>query len=492
MGGGDNWGEATNRTRTSHAIYRFAGYNEPQLGVDLALVYLDAPFLINGVNSGFINQIYLEAHQSLKDKIISLYGLGYNNLSNQGFGTWRTANVTINSIENNSYSFSPNERGQIIYNGDSGGPHFIGSKIVGIQSGMTYNCIDNCSTITEVVSGFATSLPTMNNMIQAVRATQWNPSATTSFTDVFFDEIEGTKHGFDNVNNIGWAQAARSANAMCFNRGFVGGHFTGHYIEMDERYGLQCSGNGTAWYDATTDEISRTGYGFIDTNIVHWAFAGRAATSICEGFSQNFVGGHFNGHQSNGRYGLICYTDGAQWFDATISELLDTGDPVNDVNTVNWARAARAASTYCSRKGFSGGFLNGHQSDNKIGVVCQGITQSTSRVPLLRINYTSGASGSYFSLTGENFTPNTTEELLINGRIIGSVSVDDSGEFRVVLITNGAFPGDYTVTTSTPNTPTLFSIHVAALPRAKEGTGPELLINSSGMQNTIYMPLLRQ
>jgi hypothetical protein len=37
---------------------------------------------------------------------------------------------------------------------------------------------------------------------------------------------------------------------------------------------------------------------------------------------------------------------------------------------VHWAQAARAATNMCRGKGYWGGFLNGHQLNGKLGLVC--------------------------------------------------------------------------------------------------------------------------
>src|SRR4051795_10647928 len=66
----------------------------------------------------------------------------------------------------------------------------------------------------------------------------------------------------------------------------------------------------------------------------------------------------------------------SRWFDATTGQLLDTGWPVDDTNTTLWAQAARAAQGFCSDRGYAGGFLNGHQSGNRRGVICVGASDA--------------------------------------------------------------------------------------------------------------------
>jgi hypothetical protein len=113
---------------------------------------------------------------------------------------------------------------------------------------------------------------------------------------------------------------------------------------------------------------------FENTDRVHRALARRAAQSVCGKYG--YVGGYFNGHQgigfqgAIGKWGLICVSAPAKFFDATPAELRATGWPVDDVNATGWAQGARAAAGYCSNKGFSSGFLTGHQLPGKTGVFC--------------------------------------------------------------------------------------------------------------------------
>src|SRR3954454_19377703 len=60
----------------------------------------------------------------------------------------------------------------------------------------------------------------------------------------------------------------------------------------------------------------------------------------------------------------------SQWYDATNGQLLDTGWPVWDTNVAGWGQAGRAAQEFCGARGFVGGFLNGHQSGDRKGVIC--------------------------------------------------------------------------------------------------------------------------
>lgn len=184
---------------------------------------------------------------------------------------------------------------------------------------------------------------------------------------------------FHTQNTVGWAQAARAATHIC--RG--AGHFTGHEDFSRGTFGLQCSGPNVVTRDASAQEIAASGWSFNDVNQVSWAQANRAAERLCAAANQGFSGGHFNGHQLDGKYGLVCYTENSQWFDASDAELAATGFgfATPKLDDVQWAQAMRAAAGYCQSKGFDAGFMNGHQAPNKYGVVCQKIA-AEYRAPL--------------------------------------------------------------------------------------------------------------
>jgi hypothetical protein len=68
--------------------------------------------------------------------------------------------------------------------------------------------------------------------------------------------------------------------------------------------------------------------------------------------------------------------------------------------------------------------------------------------PILTINYGSGAPGSYFSVTGENFPPNEMAQITVNGHSLGAVQVDSNGDIFFMLTTTSADEGTYFVTAS--------------------------------------------
>jgi hypothetical protein len=384
------------QTERADAVYLFAGYSQ-EVGPDLGLVHLARPLTVNGRTSGFRTRFWSGSKADLAGKTVASYGRGNNVASAAtptmpactagGFGPYRATNFTVaagdfepaaqvvapttstwSSVAGGRYAQLIHPGNGRIAPGDSGGPSFVFSLgrpyLVGIHSGSA--CPGNAA--------WDVAIPAVRDWIVAVTRSQWHPGVANEHVWVRQPEIAGTRWGLTDVDATGWAQAARAAAAMCYSRGFAGGHFEGHQSApgVAGGYGLQCSGPGARWLNVTAGTIAATGWGFTDVNAVSWAQAGRAAERLCARYRGIFAGGQFNGHMRDGRYGLFCYrTTAAQWFDATAAELAATGWGFTDVNTVSWAQAARAATGFCVGRGFSGGFMNGHQLNGRYGVVCQ-------------------------------------------------------------------------------------------------------------------------
>ena len=195
-----------------------------------------------------------------------------------------------------------------------------------------------------------------------------NPYDITRLT--FFDtthiERAGTKSGFDDPERTSFAQASRAATDFAIAKGFGSGRFTGHYL--GERFGLLCLPTGSIFIDATYDEIADTGFGFLDIDTTHWAKAGRAANAIA--LANGFAAGFFTGHQLNSRRGVIALPQSMVTIVDVPRVEIEAADPLfQDIDTVSWARAARAATTYCLDHGLLGGFLSGQELDGRYRII---------------------------------------------------------------------------------------------------------------------------
>jgi hypothetical protein len=264
--------------------------------------------------------------------------------------------------------------------GDSGGPMFVTTsgfrEIASIVQTGDSSCggapVCTAANTTEVRSCRGPKLYESWEAFLDIMATPWDPVAESAFFDVGGSEWASTDqiNGSIDTNEQPWAASARSANLMCFNRGYAGGLFNGH--QLNGRFGLSCAGaTGAVWRDATSAEISATPWSFADVNTTPWAQANRSAARLCE--NGGFVGGHFNGNivgaPGGGKLmGLICYRGGARRFNVTSAQL--TTQFANP-DQMPWAEAGRRANNYCQLQGFRSGFLNGHFfADGKMGIIC--------------------------------------------------------------------------------------------------------------------------
>jgi hypothetical protein len=92
--------------------------------------------------------------------------------------------------------------------------------------------------------------------------------------------------------------------------------------------------------------------------------------------------------------------------------------------------------------------------------------------PSLAINYSSGAPGSYFTLNGTDFPPDTTATITINGQSIGNMPTDAVGEFEFFLSTSSAEEGVYYITASVNPSATARLTLASDVPvRPQDGTG---------------------
>ena len=110
----------------------------------------------------------------------------------------------------------------------------------------------------------------------------------------------------------------------------------------------------------------------------------------------------------------------------------------------------------------------------------------------LTINYSSGSQGSWFTLTGANYPPNTTGSITINGDAVGDIAVDGAGGFTFVLDTTGANDGRYYVTvTVNPSATSDFTLDAAEPLRPLESDPglPTIKLDPIAFTEFTYLPL---
>jgi hypothetical protein len=113
----------------------------------------------------------------------------------------------------------------------------------------------------------------------------------------------------------------------------------------------------------------------------------------------------------------------------------------------------------------------------------------------LAINYRTGASGSYFTLTGFGFPPNDTAHLTVNEITLGSIATDPHGGFTLILSTANANEGSYFVTaTVNPSAMTTFIVAPNEPIRPQEGIASIFNVPAGiAFTETVFLPVvLRQ
>ncbi len=113
--------------------------------------------------------------------------------------------------------------------------------------------------------------------------------------------------------------------------------------------------------------------------------------------------------------------------------------------------------------------------------------------PALSVNYATGRPGSFLTVTGASFPPNSTAMITINGYVIGTLLTDASGHVEFVLNTSQANLGYYDVTVSVnPSATASFQLTQDEPQRPKESSAPELNVPGGIAINKVYLPLVRR
>jgi hypothetical protein len=112
--------------------------------------------------------------------------------------------------------------------------------------------------------------------------------------------------------------------------------------------------------------------------------------------------------------------------------------------------------------------------------------------PGLSINYNSGSPGSFFTLTGENFSSDSTATITVNGHMLGTVSTDSSGDMVFLLNTDQADEGYYaTIASVNPSATARFLLDADEPLRPQDGTGVVFDVPSGiAFTSIVYLPLI--
>lgn len=120
-------------------------------------------------------------------------------------------------------------------------------------------------------------------------------------------------------------------------------------------------------------------------------------------------------------------------------------------------------------------------------------------VPILTIDHDEGGPGSFFEIKGDNFPPNATVTITVNGTTLGTWSSDADGKFEFELDTsnlnlNGDDDGVYFVTvTVNPSATIRFTIDKSApvWPSPSGGTAQSFNVPAGiAFTQFIYFPIV--
>lgn len=115
-------------------------------------------------------------------------------------------------------------------------------------------------------------------------------------------------------------------------------------------------------------------------------------------------------------------------------------------------------------------------------------------IPGLTLDYSSGAPGSFFNVSGDGFPPNQTASVTVNGASMGSLPTTASGTFTFTLTTARADEGFYDVTVSVnPSATVKFTLDASEPVRPQEGNYTTFDV-SPGVAYTheVYLPLVKR
>jgi hypothetical protein len=112
----------------------------------------------------------------------------------------------------------------------------------------------------------------------------------------------------------------------------------------------------------------------------------------------------------------------------------------------------------------------------------------------VNISFPTGKPGSFLTVSGSQFPPNSTATITVNGRVLGTVPTDASGGIVFVLDTTGADLGHYSVTVSVnPSASSSFTLLADAPLRTAQGGATVLSVPAGiALTKSLYLPVARR
>lgn len=407
-----NWG-ARAQIGTADYIYRSWGLEARGYGYDFALIHLRAPMRVNGTTTGYLRELSTLSLNDMNGVNVAVYGRGINVLASvnprtgvampsSGDNQFRSAVFTVNRIEPTLYWYPKGPKGETVGGGDSGGPSFEVTtgvpRIAGVHALCHANCLagkscpasDSWTWVSDIPECGDAPVGAIGGALVDLMRQVWNPGKPVETVQLRHSEGQAQKDVLlGAIDTLPWDYVRRAAQALCRNRGFEFGFLDGN-AQPGVRYQARCVAAATgSWFDAGPADMAKINDRFTGIAQTGWAQGARAASDVCRNRDPASVAGLYTGYEARSqvdggfadqRNGVWCFNaSSATWFDATQAELSAQGTPIGDLNATGWAVAGRAAVEYCRRKFYpAGGFFNGHQLNDRRGVVCLGANSLVS------------------------------------------------------------------------------------------------------------------
>lgn len=320
---------------------------------------------------------------------------------------------------------------------------------------------------------------------------RWNGSSWTQFTTIT-DLNEASLSALDMVTaNDGWAVQSgafwdtfyrwNGSGWQKFGQSAIG-TYPSNDIDMvsaSDGWAVGLSGaivrwNGSAWNSVTSPTSSTLNAVFMRTASDGWAV---------------------------GRDGVILHWNGSAWTEMSSPVTAVLNDVYATAADDVWAIGRDGVILHWDGSSWTPAVSPVSGSHQSIAMVSDtdgwivsfgGLLRYTPPTPSLAINYSSGAPGSYFTLTGANFPANATATITVNGQTLGTINTNGAGGIVFLLSTAAAETGIYEVTVSVnPSASAQFTLNATAPVRAKTGDGTIIAVpNGIAQKSSLFLPIL--
>jgi hypothetical protein len=183
--------------------------------LDVALVRLPSSFTVNGGTNTISNTLITQSASATVGKTVTCQSYGSNTFTS-GFGTLRTADLTIASAPTDSIWIDKNATGQIQWKGDSGGTCFLTeagrTKLIGVNSWCSYSgtTVNGCSLVSgESIRNWVDETmfnPGWGNLGGSSDGAPASVSTTAGDVSVFIRNTSDSSYYFRTATSSGWTE----------------------------------------------------------------------------------------------------------------------------------------------------------------------------------------------------------------------------------------------------------------------------------------------